>query len=192
MSKYRLVVVGSSWGGLSALKIVLSGLPPTFPLPIVIAQHRSVDSKDDGLSRYYGAFCELPVCSVEDKQAIEPGTVYFAPPDYHLLIEGDAFALSVDERVQFSRPSVDVLMESAVDSFGAAVIGAILTGTNEDGAQGLAAVEKAGGCTIVQAPETAARPEMPLAALRTLKAVDAVLPLDEIPTFLVKLAGETA
>ena len=174
------------------MKIVLGGLPPSFPLPIVIAQHRSVDSKDDGLARYYGTLCDLPVCSVEDKQSIEAGTVYFAPPDYHLLIEGDAFALSVDERVQFSRPSVDVLMESAVDSFGAAVIGVILTGTNEDGAQGLAAVEKAGGCTIVQAPETAARSEMPRAALRAVKSADAVLPLDEIPTFLVKLAGENA
>lgn len=190
--KYRLVVLGSSWGGLGALKIILSGLPPSFPLPIVIAQHRSVDSKDEGLARYYDALCELPVRSVEDKQSIEAGTVYFAPPDYHLLIEGDAFALSVDERVQFSRPSVDVLMESAVDSFGAAVIGVILTGMNEDGAQGLAAVEKAGGCTIVQEPETAARSEMPRAALRAVRAVDAVLPLDEIPTFLVKLAGENA
>ena len=190
--KYRLVVIGSSWGGLGALKIVLGGLPATFPLPIVIAQHRSVDSRDEGLARYYGALCELPVCSVEDKQPIEPGTVYFAPPDYHLLIEGDSFALSVDERVQFSRPSVDVLMESAVDSFGGAVIGVVLTGTNEDGAQGLAAVERAGGFTVVQTPETAARSEMPQAALRAVKSVDAVLPLDEIPTFLVKLAGENA
>ena len=185
-----MVAIGSSWGGLSALKIVLGGLPPSFPLPVVIAQHRSADSQDAGLARYYSAFCELPVCSVEDKQSIEPGTVYFAPPDYHLLVEGQAFALSVDDRVQFSRPSVDVLMESAVDSFGEAVIGVILTGTNEDGAEGLAAVEAAGGCTIVQAPETAARSEMPQAALRAVRSVHAVLPLDEIPTFLVKLAWE--
>src|SRR5687767_15316546 len=100
--KYRVVTIGSSWGGLSALKTVLSGLPPSFALPIAIAQHRSVDSRDEGLSHYYDNLCELPVCSVEDKQPIEPGTVYFAPPDYHLLIEGTAFALSVDDRVQFS------------------------------------------------------------------------------------------
>ena len=189
--RYDLVVIGSSWGGLAALKVVLGSLPADFRLPIVVAQHRSVDSRDEGLASYYDTRCQLTVCTVEDKQPIDAGTVYFAPPDYHLLIEGHNFALSVDQHVQFSRPSIDVLFESAVDSFGGGVIGVILTGGNADGAEGLAAVAGAGGFTIVQDPAQAEKPDMPSAAIQAIRKPGAVLGLDEIGPYLTKLAGES-
>lgn len=187
---YEIVVIGSSWGGLGALKIVLGALPADFRLPVVIAQHRSVDSRDEGLAAYYAARCQLSVWTVEDKQPIEGGAVYFAPPDYHLLIERDGFALSIDHHVQFSRPSIDVLFESAVHSFGPGVIGVILTGGNADGAEGLAAVAAAGGFTIVQDPSEAEKPDMPRAALDAVPDAGAVLGLQEIGPYLTKLAGE--
>ena len=185
------MVIGSSWGGLGALRIILGALPADFRLPVVIAQHRSVDSRDEGLAAYYGARCQLPVCTVEDKQSIEGGAVYFAPPDYHLLVERGHFELSVDVHVQFSRPSIDVLFDSAVDSFGGGVIAVILTGANADGAEGLEAVQDAGGFTIVQDPAGAEKPEMPRAALERVPHPGAVLGLDEIGPYLTKLAGES-
>ena len=188
--RYDVVVVGSSWGGLGALKTLLSELPEDFPLPIVIAQHRSSDSRDAGLAAYYDARCALPVCTVEDKQPIEPGCVYFAPPDYHLLIERGFFELSVDDRVQFSRPSADVLFESAVDAFADGVIGVVLTGANADGAEGLACIKSKGGFTIVQDPATADRSDMPRAALDAVGEPDAVLLLEDVADYLVKLASE--
>lgn len=190
--RYDIVVIGSSWGGLGALRVVLGALPADFRLPVVIAQHRSVDSRDEGLASYYAARCQLRVCTVEDKQPIEQGAVYFAPPDYHLLIEEQSFALSVDEHVQFSRPSIDVLFDSAVDSFGRRVIGVILTGGNTDGALGLATIAGAGGFTIVQEPSEAEKPEMPRAALEAVPKPDAVLALQEIGPYLTKLAGESS
>ena len=189
--RYEIVVIGSSWGGLGALKIILGSLPADFRLPVVIAQHRSVGSRDEGLAAYYNARCQLRVCTVEDKQPLEGGAVFFAPPDYHLFVEGGHFALSVDGPVQFSRPSIDVLFESAVDSFGGGVIAVVLTGANADGAEGLAVVQGAGGFTIVQDPEGAEKPEMPRAALETVPEPGAVLGLDEIGPYLTKLAGES-
>ena len=112
---YELVVMGASWGGLAALERVLGGLPSDFPTPIAIAQHRSADGSSRGLARLLGAHTQLPVIDVEDKQPIEPGNVYLAPPGYHLYVEPDGFALSVDDAVLYSRPSIDVLFESAAD-----------------------------------------------------------------------------
>ena len=189
--RYEIVVIGSSWGGLNALRVILGSLPAGFGLPVVIAQHRSVDSRDEGLAAYYGSRCEVSVCTVEDKQPINAGAVYFAPPDYHLLVARGHFELSVDVHVQFSRPSIDVLFESAVDSYGGGVIGVVLTGANADGAEGLAAVQEAGGFTIVQDPVGAERAEMPRAALATVPQPGAVLGLDEIGPYLTKLAGES-
>ncbi|MEA2435420.1 MAG: two-component system, chemotaxis family, protein-glutamate methylesterase/glutaminase [Actinomycetota bacterium] len=189
VSRYEIVVVGSSSGGLDALKQLLEALPPDFPIPIVIVQHRSPHSKDAGLSGYYDSRSHVPVRSVVDKQAIEPGHVYIAPPDYHLFVEDGSFALSTDERVSYSRPSIDVLFDSAVDHYGDGVIGVILTGGNEDGAEGLGRIKTSGGFTIVQDPSTAMNRSMPDAAL-ALSPVDAVLALDEIAPYLVKLAGE--
>ncbi len=184
------MTIGSSWGGLAAVKTVLGGLPGDFRPTVVIAQHRSADSRDKGLAAYYDARCELPVCTVDDKQPIEPGRVYFAPPDYHLLVDRGFFELSVDMPVQFSRPSIDVLFESAADAYGDRVIGVVLTGANADGAEGLSSIHKAGGFTIVQNPATAERPDMPSAALDAVRRPGAVLDLEDVPTYLTKLAGE--
>lgn len=186
---YRFVAIGASWGGLDALKIVLGGLPPTFSLPVAIVQHRSSESGDAGLVSYYDDLCSLPVCAVEDKQPIEPAHVYFAPSDYHLLVEPSHFDLSEDLPIQFSRPSIDVLFEAAADAFGASTIGVVLTGMNEDGAAGLRAIKQAGGFTIVQEPSTAERSSMPAAAIAAVGRPDLVVPLDEIPQHLTKLDG---
>jgi two-component system chemotaxis response regulator CheB len=190
VSRYEIVVIGSSAGGLDALKRILGGLPADFVPPVVIVQHRSPNSADVGLPSYYDSRCALPVRSVTDKQTIDSRHVYIAPPDYHLFVDDGTFALSTGERVSFSRPSIDVLFESAVDHYEDAVIAVILTGGNDDGATGLQRVKRAGGYTIVQDPDTASNRAMPDAAL-ALGPVDAVLALDEIAPYLSKLAGET-
>jgi two-component system chemotaxis response regulator CheB len=128
------------------------------------------------------------VLDVEDKMTIERGRVYIAPPDYHLLVERGTFALSVDERVQFARPSIDVLFESAAHTYGAGVIGIILTGANEDGAAGLAAIKARGGVALVQDPSGAERRTMPDAAIAATVA-DAVLPVEEMGPFLYGLCS---
>lgn len=189
--RYQIVTIGSSWGGLGALRTLLGDMPEDFPLPIAIAQHRSAESRDAGLAAYYDARSPLRVCAIEDKEPIEGGRVYFAPPDYHLMVERGFFELSVDDRVQFSRPSADVLFESAVDAYGAGVIGVVLTGANTDGAAGLACIKAAGGFTIVQDPTTAARADMPSAAIEAVGKPDAVLELHDVAPYLAKLAGES-
>ncbi len=189
--RYQIVTIGSSWGGFGALRTLLADLPVDFPLPIAIAQHRSPGSRQPGLAAYYDARSPLRVCAIEDKEPIQGGRVYFAPPDYHLLVERGFFELSVDDRVQFSRPSADVLFESAVDAYGAGVIAVVLTGANADGAQGLACVKAAGGFTIVQDPATADKAVMPLAAIDAVGAPDALLPLHDVAPYLAKLAGES-
>jgi two-component system, chemotaxis family, protein-glutamate methylesterase/glutaminase len=185
---YELVAIGASWGGLHALETVLGGLTNDFKVPIAIAQHRAVDSGSGALSRVLSLRSGLDVCEAGDKDAIEPGRVYLAPPDYHLLVEPDGFALSTDELVQHSRPSIDVLFESAADTFGDRTIGVILTGANADGACGLHRVKRRGGTTIVQDPQTAAKRAMPDAAIAT-GAVDHVAALEEIAPLLRELAA---
>jgi two-component system, chemotaxis family, protein-glutamate methylesterase/glutaminase len=185
---YELVVMGASWGGLAALELVLGQLPADFPAPVAVAQHRSADGKSDGLARLLSAYSRVPVVDVEDKQPIEPGHVYLAPPDYHMLVEGDAFSLSVDDAVLYSRPSIDVLFESAADQYRGRLIAIVLTGGNEDGAHGLATVKRLGGYTIVQNPAEAERPDMPRAALRAVEP-DRVLALAAIGPALVELCG---
>jgi two-component system chemotaxis response regulator CheB len=134
--------------------------------------------------------CSLPVREAEDKVAIEQGTVSIAPPDYHLLVEPDHLSLSLEEPVRFSRPSIDVLFESAARAFDGALAGVVLTGANDDGADGLVAIKRAGGITIVQDPATASSPTMPEAAIRS-GAADKVLPLEDIAPFLVELCTTT-
>lgn len=183
---YELICVGASWGGLDAVGRLLGDLPAQVDLPVVIAQHRHATSTPGGLADLLRLRVKRPVQEVEDKMAIERGQVYIAPPDYHLLVERGTFALSVDERVHFARPSVDVLFESASYAYGPGVIGIILTGANEDGAAGLAAVKARGGVALVQDPRGAARPTMPEAAIAATVA-DAVLPLEEMGNFLYGL-----
>lgn len=180
--------MGASWGGLHALETVLAGLPRTFRTPIVIAQHRSADSGSGALARMLSLRSGFDVGEAGDKDAIEEGHVYLAPADYHLLVEGHAFALSTDAMVQHSRPSIDVLFDSAADAFGTRLIGVVLTGANADGAYGLARIKRRGGTTIVQDPATAEKREMPAAAVATGSA-DYVLPLEEIAPKLTELAG---
>ena len=185
---YDLVAIGASWGGLHAVETVLAALPEDFTTPIAIAQHRAADSGSGALARMLSLRSGRDVCEAGDKDAVEPGRVYVAPPDYHLLVEPTGFALSTDAFVQHSRPSIDVLFDSAADTYGDRLIGVVLTGANEDGAYGITRVKRRGGLTLAQDPATAARREMPAAAIAT-GAVDHVLPLEEIGPKLGELVG---
>lgn len=179
----EIVVIGTSAGGLRALEMLLGALPADFKVPIVAVQHRSRES--EAFAVVIQSMVKLPVTEAEDKEPIAAPGVYLAPPDYHLLLEPGALALSTDEPVSFSRPSIDVLFESAADAYGSHVIGVLLTGANQDGARGLAKIRAAGGIALVQDPRTAESPEMPSAAIAT-GAADEVLPLAELSTELVR------
>jgi two-component system chemotaxis response regulator CheB len=183
---HELVVVGTSWGGLDAVGRLLSDLPPDFDLPVAIAQHRHPASQHGTLQQLLQRQIARPVVEAEDKLAIEPGQVYVAPPDYHLLVERGRFALSVDDRVSYARPSIDVLFESAADAYGERLIGIILTGANDDGARGLARIKEVGGAALIQDPESATKRAMPDAAIAAT-AADAILPLDEIGAYVHRL-----
>ncbi|MGZ4968917.1 MAG: chemotaxis protein CheB [Methylobacter sp.] len=170
------VVIGCSAGGLDALRIVLNALPAEFAAAVIIVAH----TVPDGVSMLPGLLaktCLLPVSEAVEREPVLPGHVYMAPPNYHLLIEPQRiFALSVDERVCFARPSIDVLFHSAADAYGDRLTGVILTGANHDGAQGLNAIKAAGGFTLVQEPDSAYADAMPKAAIAT-GAVDKIMPL---------------
>jgi two-component system chemotaxis response regulator CheB len=183
---FEAAVIGVSAGGMHALRTILSAIPETHPLSIVIVQHRGVRS-DDYLVQALNDLCAITVKEAEDKEGMRPRVAYIAPADYHLLIELDrTFSLSVDEKVHYSRPSIDVLFESAAETFASKLIGVILTGGNSDGAQGLRTIKQHGGLTVVQDPETAEAPSMPRAALRAT-AVDHVASLERIGALLRQL-----
>ena len=184
--KYQMIAIGASWGGLEAMGTLLEGIPHELDQAIVVAQHRSPESGRGVLESLLQRHVERPVTEPGDKELIEPGRVYVAPPDYHLLVDGERFALSVEGRVQYARPSIDVLFESVADAYREGAVGIVLTGANKDGAAGLAAIKRNGGVSIVQDPQTASRRTMPDAALEA-SAVDAVLPLEEIGPFLYGL-----
>lgn len=183
----QLVVIGASWGGVNALRVLLAGLPPELAVPVVVVLHRSPEG-GDGLTTVFRAATKLVVMEARDKQPLEPGHVYIAPADYHLLVEPSSLALSVDEPVSYARPSVDVLFESAADAYGSATVGVILTGSGSDGARGMLRLQKAGALTVVQDPATAENRGMPDAALLSAR-VDQVLPLEKIAAFLVARCG---
>ena len=185
LRKYEVVVIGCSMGGMHALEVVLKSLPNDFTVPIAIVQHR-YRSSNDTLPRFLSDHTTMKVVDAMDKQWIRPGEIYLAPANYHLLIERGELSLSVDERVAHSRPSVDVLFESAAHAYAASVIAVILTGANSDGALGAKRVKERGGFVVVQDPETAEAPQMPQAAIAAA-AVDRILPLDRIGPFLVEL-----
>ena len=181
--KYDAIVVGTSAGGLYALTSLLQDLSPNFPVPVIIVQHRSKDMRDL-LEEILQIKLKIRVKQADEKEKITAGYVFIAPPDYHLLIENDyTFSLSSDPPVRFSRPSIDVLFESAAIVYGDKMAAIILTGANSDGAAGIVAVKKNGGLTIVQNPESANFPFMPAASIKT-QAVDKVWNLVEIKEFL--------
>jgi two-component system chemotaxis response regulator CheB len=183
---YQIVVIGTSWGGLSALSTVIAGLPSTFALPLVVVQHRSPDTPGF-LAELLQTRTSLKVVEPDDKRPISPGYVFVAPPNYHLLIERGFFSLTTDPPVRYSRPSIDVTFVSAADEYGRGTIGVVLTGANEDGALGLKRIADRGGYAIVQDPETAEGQMMPRAAARTVPGAR-VIPLDRIATHLVAIA----
>lgn len=185
------MVIGTSWGGLAALRGLISALPRDFALPVALVQHRHRQS-DHLLATLLQDHSLLPVCEVEDKAPIRPGSLYVAPADYHLLIESDHFALSTEEPVRYSRPSIDVTFTSAADSYGAGTVGVVLTGANADGARGLQRIVSRGGLAIVQSPETAESPAMPTAAIRSVPQAT-VLAIPQIGALLARLpVGERA
>ncbi|MFA7384258.1 MAG: chemotaxis protein CheB [Desulfurivibrionaceae bacterium] len=186
---YDAVVIGVSAGGLHALRVILPRLPKNFPVPVVVVQHRGAES-DGFFAHYLDQRCLVQVKEAEEKEEAAPGTVYLAPANYHLLLEDDrTFSLTLESRVRFARPSIDVLFESAADVYGAKLIGIILTGANDDGSRGLAAIKKRGGLAVVQSPADAEVDTMPKAALQAAK-VDFVLPLAAIGQFLANLYEE--
>jgi two-component system, chemotaxis family, protein-glutamate methylesterase/glutaminase len=187
---YSIVGIGTSWGGLAALTKLLGDLPADFNIPVVVVQHRSPDS-DRLLGQLLQDATELRVSEIEDKDELTPGTVHLAPANYHVLIEEGYVSLTIEEPVRFSRPSIDVMLASAADTYGSAAIGVVLTGANEDGARGLAHVVKHGGLALVQSPKTAEIPTMPTAAIRAVPTAE-VLSLDGLVTRLIELSAEQA
>lgn len=184
--RWRLVVVGCSAGALGAMHGILDRLSAPLPIPMALVCHSASDDMA-GFCALLERSSGLRVVEAEERQLPEPGCVHVAPVGYHLLLERSGrFALSVDERVDFSRPSINVLFESAADSLGAGVIGVVLTGANGDGAAGLRRVRQRGGLAIVQDPATAEVATMPAAALE-LAGADHVVPLQAIAPLLEQL-----
>lgn len=186
MANYKAIAIGVSAGGFKALSEVLPHLERMIPLPVFVVQHLSPVS-DTYIVDHLRNLCSVRVKLAEDKEPAEPGVVYLAPPDYHLLIEKDnSLALSLENRVNYSRPSIDVLFVSAAEVFLDGLIGVVLTGANADGAKGLARIKECGGLAIVQAPETAEVDIMPLAAIEAVD-VDYIVPLGRLGAFLNKM-----
>jgi two-component system, chemotaxis family, protein-glutamate methylesterase/glutaminase len=187
-TRYSVVVIGASWGGLDALTVLLGSLTRDFCASLLIAQHRLEDIAPSGLAGLLDGRCEIPVREADDHERLEQGTAYLAPAGYHLLVQHGMTALSTDAHRKHSRPSVDLLFESAADAYGHAVVAVVLTGANDDGADGVRAVKDAGGFVVAQDPAEAVRPEMPQAAIDTGK-VDRVLPLARIGGLLGAACG---
>ena len=191
MSRFEAVVLGTSAGGQEALRTVFSALPEDFPAPLLVVQHRSPRS-EGYMIRHLDEAGPLRVGEADEKERPRAGRIYLAPANYHLLVEPDgSLALSVEARVHFSRPSIDVLFETAADAWGPKLAGGILTGANADGAAGLRRVADRGGFAFVQDPAAAESPEMPRAALAAVPGAR-VLPLDRIGPFLSRFLQEMA
>lgn len=174
---YDLVVVGTSWGGLSALRTFVGGLPASFQMAVTLVQHRHRDS-DHLLCALLQERTQLLVHEIQDKMPLEAGHIYVAPPNYHTLVEPGHFSLSTEAPVRYSRPSIDVTFESAAESYGRRAIGIVLTGANDDGSDGLRHIVARGGVALVQDPASAESATMPAAALRA------------VPTALNMLIGD--
>lgn len=185
---YKAIVMGVSTGGVAALKRILGGLAADLPIPVIIATHITPDS-DNALAVLLNTLCAVRVKEADDREKLAPGVVYLAPANYHLLVERGGFlALSVDPPVNFARPSVDALFESAAVAYGQRLIGVVLTGAGRDGGTGLLKIKNNGGLTIVQDPADAEMDSMPLSALQFQQA-DHVVPLQEISGLLTRLVS---
>lgn len=182
--RWRLVVIGTSLGGLTALPTILRGLPKDFRCPVVVVQHRAIHTDDLSLVAAIQRGCPLEVREAEDKDALMPGRVYLAPSDYHVLVEDGHLTLSTEARVLHARPSIDVLFESAAESHRKRVVGVVLTGASRDGVVGCQAIKRHGGVVIVQEPSSAESRLMPSSVLEAV-AVDRVLLLSQIAQCLV-------
>ena len=184
---YSILVVGTSWGGLNALRELVGALPEDFRIPAVLVQHRHRQS-NHLLSSFLQERTRLEVVEVEDKMPIQSGMLFVAPADYHLLIDRGFFALSTDPPVRYSRPSIDVTFYSVADAYGASTVGVVLTGANSDGSRGLRRIFDRGGLALVQDPSTAESPTMPTAAIRCVPGAR----VQTIPQIAATLAGLTA
>lgn len=189
---FEMIVIGTSLGGLDALKVLLPGLPKRLPASVTVVQHRH-KSSDRMLIEVLQQYSPMLIREAEDKEVVVPGRIYLAPADYHLLFEAGnsqghipSFALSTEAPVSYARPSIDVLFESAADVYAEKIIGVILTGASHDGANGLAKIKANGGLAIVQEPATAESRIMPEAAIASV-GVDWILSLSDIAPFVVKL-----
>jgi len=187
--RYDAITIGASAGGIEALSELLPRLPADLRASVVVVLHLRRE-RPSLLAEVFAPRCALPVREVHDKDELRPGTIYFAPPDYHVLFDrGPQLALSTEGLVQYSRPSIDVTFESAAQLLRERLLAIVLTGANEDGAQGLRAVHECGGTTIVQSPETARSSLMPTSALKS-SPVDFVLPLEAIGALLLSFHRE--
>jgi two-component system chemotaxis response regulator CheB len=183
---YEAIVIGVSSGGPSALRYILSAIPADFEIPIIIVQHIGPRTNDQWI-KLLGIKSNLAVKEADEKERIQKGNVYVAPANYHLLIEQDkTFSLTIDERVNFARPAIDVLFESAAEAFSIKLIGVILTGSSADGTAGLQKIKEYGGLTIAQDPETAESAFMPTSAIATIQ-IDYILSLKNIVELLIQI-----
>jgi len=188
LPSYKADVIGASAGGIDALGKILPQLPKAYPLPIVIVLHVPAD-RPSFLSELFRAKTELQVKEAEEKETALPGTVYFAPPGYHLLLERDlTFSLSTEDPLNYARPAIDILFETASDALGSRLVGVLLTGANHDGAAGLKKIHEAGGLVLVQDPATAQSRTMPAAGCAAIAANEKqILSLDGIARKLLDL-----
>lgn len=189
MKQDKLLLIGGSAGSLQVILSVLSALGRGYPMPVVVILHRN-NNFESSLEDLLSSRTQLPIKEIEEKEPIAPGRVYLCPADYHVLVEQDhSFSLDYSERVNFSRPSIDVTLRSAADVYGAGVIALILSGGNADGTEGMQYVKNQGGFTIIQDPATAEVPYMPQQVLHRVE-VDLVVPTDELPG-LIRGLGRT-
>lgn len=186
---YEAIVIGVSSGGMNALKFVFSALPASFAIPIIVVQHVGSRSDNHWID-ILNDISKLTIKEADEKEKITAGNAYIAPANYHLLIEKDkTFSLTIDERINFARPSIDVLFESAAEVYKTRLIGIVLTGSNSDGTAGIKKIKEYGGLTIIQNPETAEAPQMPASALSAIKP-DHVLSLQDITDLLLKINNQ--
>lgn len=187
MSDVELVVVGASWGGLAALSHLVAELPHDFPVPVAVVQHRSKHA-DNLLASLLQDVSPMTVVDVEDKEPLQPGHVYIAPANYHMLVERGHLSLTTDAVVRFSRPSIDVTFVSAGDAYLEKTLGVVLTGANDDGSRGLRHIVNRGGRAIVQDPDSAESRAMPAAAVAAVPEAE-ILHLEKIPQRLIELVA---